>query len=129
MAPSYRYMQGCLVAFILLSILGSLCEGAFFGIHGEGTLINDITKWSTQSWGGFAIPLTLASAFAHIPELISGDFAFFKSLGVAGALLRLVIYAPIAYGLIWGFMLVALPIIINALISIGKGILSLARGF
>jgi len=128
MAPSYRYMQGCLVAFILFSILGFLFEGAFLG-SGEGTLINDITKWSTQGWGGFAIPITLASAFAHIPQLISGDFAFFHSLGVAGALLRLIIYAPIAYGLIWGFMLVLLPIIVNGLISIGKGILSIARGF
>jgi hypothetical protein len=126
MAPSYRYMQGCLVAFILFSILGLMCEGAFLG-DSESTLIHDITKWNTQGGRGFIIPMTIASAIAHIPQLVSGDFAFFDTLGVAGALLRLIIYAPIAYGLIWGFMLVLLPIIANFVANSINGIIGKGR--
>lgn len=126
MAPSYKYMQGCLVAFILISIVCLPMEGAFLGSN-ESTLFDSITQWTTKGTGWFVIPLFGIGILTHLPQLISGDYPVFYSLGVAGYLIRLVIWGPIAYGLVWGFFSVLFPIIASAMASLAKGVLSWIR--
>lgn len=126
MVPSYKYMQGCLVAFVLISLICLPMEGAFLGDN-ENSLFSSITQWTTKGTGWFVIPLFGIGLLTHLPQLISGDYPVFASLGVAGYIIRLLIWGPIAYGLVWGFFTVLFPIIASAMASLAKGVLAWIR--
>src|SRR4030042_711623 len=126
MIPSYRYMQGCFVAFILISLVCLPLQGAFLGTS-ESTLLTEITQWTTRGTSWFALPMFGVSLLVHLPQLISGDYPIFDSLGVFGYIVRLVIWGPIAYGLVWGFFTVLYPIIASAIANLAKGLLSWIR--
>jgi hypothetical protein len=119
-------MQGCFVAFILISLVCLPLEGAFLR-SSEGTLLTEITQWTTRGASWFALPMFGVSLLAHLPQLISGDYPIFDSLGVFGYIVRLVIWGPIAYGLVWGFFTVLYPIIASAMANLVKGVLSWIR--
>jgi len=126
MIPSYRYMQGCFVAFILISLICLPLEGAFLGAS-ESSLLSEMTQWTTRGTSWMALPIFGASLLWHLPQLISGDYPIFASLGVFGYIVRLVIWGPIAYGLVWGFFTVLYPIIASAMANLAKGLLGWIR--
>lgn len=126
MVPSYKYMQGCFVAFLLVSLVCLPLEGAFLR-GSEDTLLHEITQWSTRGTGWLAIPLFGIGLLAHLPQLVSGDYPVFASLGIFGIIIRLLIWGPIAYGLVWGFFTVLYPIIASFIASLAKGLLSWIR--
>ena len=123
-----KYLQGCIVAFILLSLLGLILEGTYFRSE-ENNLISELTKWTLGSFSWWAIPVVFASVLWNLPDLLSFDYSFFTSLGPAGALIRLVLGASISFAIIWAFMSMLLPVGINALASVAGGAISLFRRF
>jgi hypothetical protein len=126
MIPSYKYMQGCFVAFILISLICLPLEGAFLG-SSENTLLTEMTQWTTRGTGWFALPMFGIGLLVHLPQLISGDYPIFTSLGIFGIIVRLIIWGPIAYGLVWGFFTVLYPIIASAMANLARGLLSWIR--
>lgn len=123
-----KYLQGCMVAFILLTMLSLGLEGTFFGDY-ENNLINELTKWTLGTFSWFAIPLVFASLLYHLPDLLSWDYSFFTSLGAAGAIIRLLLGAFVSFGVVWGFMTLLLPVGVQVMGQLGGGLLGIFRRF
>lgn len=116
-----KYIQGCLVAFVLLSILSGIFDGVYLGSSDYGT-IRTLTWWSDQSFGIFTVPLVMGSFLAALPQMLTWDYSFFHSLGAAGALIRLVLFAMVSVGFVWGFFTVLLPAGLQVLGSLARGL-------
>lgn len=121
-----KYLQGCIFAFILLSLLGLILEGTYFTSY-ENNLINELTKWTMGSFSWFSVPITFASVLWNLPDLLSFDYSFFTALGPAGALIRLLLGATISFAIIWAFMSMMLPILGNIVAQLAGGLTSLFR--
>lgn len=121
-----KYMQGCMAAFVLLSIVGLIFEGAYLGAE-ESNLINDLTKWTVGQASWLSGPIVFASVLVNLPSLLAWDYAFFTSLGSAGTIMRLILGASISFGVIWGFLTILLPVLVNVLVQLARGVISIFR--
>lgn len=123
-----KYIQGCMVAFVLLTILSGLFDGIYLGSTDYGT-IQTLTWWTEQSFGIFTVPLVMGSFIAALPQMLTWDYSFFHSLGAVGALFRLILFAIVSVGFVWGFFTVLLPVGLQLLASLARGIVGIFTRF
>lgn len=122
------YIQRCMFAFVICTILSLLLEGAWLGSTDYGTM-HTLTWFTSQSVKGvfgipLAIPLGAVGFLASLPQMLVWDYSFFNSLGAFGALIRVVLSVTISIGFVWGFMTMLWPIIANFVATILRGALS-----
>ena len=121
-----KYMQGCIFAFLILTLLSLILEGAFFG-EAEDNLLNDITSWTIGMSSWWSMPIVFVSVLESLPKLLSWNYSFFTAMGTGGAIIRLILGVTISFGIIWGFLALLLPVVLNAMINVGRGIIGLLR--
>jgi len=113
-------------AFIACSILALLFEGSFLGSY-ENNLINELTKWSVGQSSWLSGPIIFASVLVNLPDLLSWDYSFFTSMGAGGGIIRLFLGVIISFGVIWGFLTILLPVLVNILAQLARGVISIFR--
>lgn len=126
MIPAYKFMMGCFVAYILISLICYPLEGAFIG-SSDSDMLTGMTQWTTHGTSWLILPIFGINMIRYLPQLVAGDFSVFTSLGIFGELVRLVLFGVLAFGLIWGFFTVLYPIIASGMISLAKGLLTWLR--
>lgn len=123
-----KYVQGCLFAFTLLTIISAVFDGAYLGNDDYG-VIQTLTQWTTRDFSLFTVPMVLGSFILSLPQLLTWDYAFLHSLGPIGMLLRFVLSVTISIGFVWGFFSVLFPIMANFVLAILRGITGLVSRF
>ena len=115
-------------AFIVLTILSGVFDGVYLGSTDYG-VIEDLTWWTDKSFSFITIPLVMGSFIKAIPGMITWDYSFFQSLGAFGSIVRVLLFATISIGFVWGFFAVLLPVGIQIVASMIRGLVGLFRGF
>lgn len=121
-----RYVQGCMFAFFVCTLLSCLYEGAFLGQTDYGVL-GTLTQWTTQGFSFWRIPIVLGSFVLALPYMLAWDYGFFASLGAFGMLCRLFMFVLVSIGFVWGFFTILMPIALNFVINIARGLISVLR--
>ena len=119
-----KYIQGCIFAFVILTLLSGIFDGVYLGSADYG-VIKTLTWWSSQSFGIFTVPLVLGSFVAALPQMLTWDYSFFASLGSAGSIIRLLLFAIVSIGFVWGFFSIMLPAAMQIFGSMIRGITGL----
>ena len=123
-----KYMQGCIFAFIILTILSLLLEGSYLGSE-QNNLLNELTSWTVGMASWWTVPIVFGSILWNLPDLISWDYSFFTAMGAGGAIIRLILGATVSFGILWGLLTLLLPVAWQALTSLGRGAIGLLGGF
>ena len=123
-----KYMQGCVFAFIILTILSLLLEGSYLGSE-QYNLLKELTRWTVGMSSWWTVPIVFGSILWNLPDLISWDYSFFTAMGAGGAIIRLILGVVVSFGILWGLMTLLLPVAWQALTSLGRGAIGLLGGF
>ena len=114
------YIQRCMFAFITLTILSCIVDGAWIGA-GDYGVIKTLTFF--EGYGPiWKFPLIAAGFMVALPQMVSFDYSFFNSLGSFGMICRLVLFGTIGIGFVWGFATMLWPIIANFTVNVVRGI-------
>ena len=122
------YVQRAMFAFIVLTILSCLFQGAFLGDSDYGVM-RTLTYFTSQGSGIWVVPLGAIGFLAALPQMLIWDYSFWHSIGFGGAVIRLILAATISIGFVWGVVTMAWPIVANLFVSLLKGVGNLLGRF
>jgi len=119
-----KYVQGCMVAFFMGTVLSCLVDGMWLSSTSYGVM-ETLTSWSTRGFDIWRIPVVLGSFLVALPSMLAWDYSWLHGLGAFGAFLRLFFVVFISIGFVWGFFIYLYPIIANGIISLARGVIGL----
>ena len=128
MALGSKYLQGCMFAFVVLTILSLTFEGLWMS-SSEYSVFGQLASFSAEGFGGWAVVMVPLSFLRALPSMLSWDYAFFTSLGAAGMIIRILLMLTITVGFVWGFLMVLLPIAASVAASLIRGITGIFSRF
>jgi len=118
------YIQRCMFAFVICTILALIIDGAWIGATDYGT-IGTLTYFKQYGTGMWVIPMTAIGFLAALPQMLLWDYSFFHSLGAVGGVFRFILAAVISIGFVWGFVTMLWPIIAQIAVAIARGVVGL----
>ncbi|MBV6341215.1 hypothetical protein [Candidatus Magnetobacterium casense] len=118
------YIQRCMFAFVLLTILSLILEGAWLGNTDYGTM-RTLTHFSSYGPGIWAFPMMAVGFLMAIPQMLVWDYSWFASIGAIGGVFRLLLSVVISIGFVWGFATMIWPIVAQLGAAIARGLLGL----
>jgi len=118
-----KYIQGCMFAFFICTMLSCIIDGAFLGSTDYGVMAT-LTNWTTKGFSMWSVPIVFGSFLLALPDMLAWDYSFFHSLGSAGAIMRLLLFVTISIGFVWGFFTIALVPVIQFMLNTIRALIS-----